>query len=38
MQEPAVADKPARCAASWWTCCKQIRWTLSMMDMRPNWV
>jgi len=32
----AVADKPARRSASRWTCCKQIRWTLSVINLRPN--
>ena len=31
-QGSVVADKLARRAASWWTCCKQIRWTLSVMN------
>jgi len=35
-QGSAVADRPARRAASRWTCCKQIRWTLSVTNFRPN--
>jgi len=34
-QVSAVADEPERCAASWQTCCKQ-RWTLRMINLRPN--
>jgi len=35
VQISAVADEPARRAASRQTCCKQ-RWTLSMINLRPN--
>jgi len=34
-QVSAAADEPARRAASPQTCCKQ-RWTLSVMNLRPN--
>jgi len=34
-QVSAVADEPARRAASWQTCCKQ-RWTLNVINLRPN--
>jgi len=36
IQGSAIADKPAPRAASWRTCCKQIPWTLSVINMRPN--
>jgi len=36
IQRSAVADKPARRAASRRTCCKQISWTLSVINLRPN--
>jgi len=36
VQGSAVADKPARRAASRRTCCKQIRWTLSVINLRPS--
>jgi len=36
IQGSAVADKPARRAASWRTCCKQITWTLSVINLRPS--
>jgi len=35
-QSMAVADKPARRAASHRTCCKHISWTLSVINLRPN--
>jgi len=35
-QRSPVADKPARRAASQRTCCKQIRWTLSLRNLRPS--
>jgi len=35
-QESAVIDKPAQCAASRRTCCKQIRWTISVINLQPN--
>jgi len=35
-QGSAVANKPARRAASRRTCCKKIRWTLSAINLRPN--
>ena len=35
-QGSAIADKPARRAASRRTCYKQIRWTLSVINLRPN--
>jgi len=31
-------DKPARRAASRRTCCKQITWTLSVINLRPSYV
>jgi len=34
-QVSAVADEPARRAASRQTCCKQ-RWTFSVINLRPN--
>ena len=37
-QGSAVADRPARCAASWRMCCKQIRWTLSVINLRSRYV
>ena len=37
IQESAVADEPARCAASRRACCKQ-RWTLIVINLRPNYV
>ena len=36
-QVSSVADEPARRAASRQTCCKQ-RWTLSVINLRPNQV
>jgi len=36
IQGSAVTDKPARRAASRRTYCKQIRRTLSMINLRPN--
>jgi len=35
-QGSALADKPARHAASPWTCCKQIRWTVTVINLSPN--
>jgi len=32
----SITDKPARRAASRWTCCKQVRWTLSVINLRPS--
>jgi len=34
----AVADKHGRRAASRRTCYKQIRWTLSVIILRPNYI
>jgi len=34
----AVADKHGRRAASRRTCYKQIRWTLSVINLRPNYI
>ena len=36
LQVSAVVDKPARRAASRRTCCKQVRWTLSVINLRPS--
>ena len=35
-QGSAVAHKPTQSAASRRTCCKQIRWMLSVINLRPN--
>jgi len=35
-QASVASDKPARHAASRRTCCRQIRWTLSVINLRPN--
>jgi len=35
-QGTAIPDKPAQHAASWRTCCKQIRWTLSVINLWPS--
>jgi len=32
----AVADKSGRRAASRRTCCKQLMWTLCVINLRPN--
>jgi len=32
----SVADKPAPCAAWRRTCCKQVRWTLSVINFPPS--
>jgi len=34
--ESAVADKPVQRIAAQRTCCKQIRWTLTVINLRPN--
>ena len=36
IQGSAVADKPAWCAASWRTCCKQVRWMLTVTNLRRS--
>jgi len=36
LQVSAVIDKPARRAASRQTCCKQLRWMLSVINLQPN--
>jgi len=36
LQASAVAEKPTRCAASQRTCCKQISWMLSVINLRPK--
>jgi len=35
-QGSAIAEKPVQCAASWQTCCKQIRWMLNVVNFRLN--
>jgi len=36
IQVSAAADKPARRATSRRTCCKQVRWTLNLINLRPS--